>query len=120
MKLFLILFLCLMSSVFFAQDTISAGQTTDFVDKIVLVKGKVASFRAAKDGKNTNYLNIDKPYPNAEFTVVLSNNYLLEKSIKIEDFDQKNICVYGKITIYKNDPKKVPQMFNPDKIIILR
>lgn len=117
---FIVSILILVSTKLVAQDTISASQAKDFMDKTIFVKGKVISYRAAKDGKTTNYINIDKPYPDAAFTVVLTNSYLAEKSLKIEDLDQKIICVVGKITTYKNDPKQTPQIFNPDKIIIVK
>ena len=119
MKNALMIFFLFIVSKFFAQDTIQANQASNFMDKTMFIKGKVVSFKAAKDGRTTNYLNIDSPYPNAIFTVVLTNRYLNEKSIRIEDLDQKNICVLGKITTYKEDPKKIPQVFNPENIVVL-
>ena len=105
---------------FFAQDTISAGQASDYIDMPMFVKGKVVSVKAAADGKTTNYINIDRPYPNSLFTVVMTNSYLEKQNLKLQDLEQKTICVRGKITTYKEDPKQTPQIFNPDSIAVLK
>ena len=114
----LIVFL-LSTTTFFAQDTISAGQARDYMDMTMLVKGKVASVKAAADGKTTNYVNVDRPYPDGLFTVVMSNSYLEKQKIDLQTLVNKSICVRGKITTYKEDPKQIPQIFNPDSIAIL-
>jgi hypothetical protein len=83
------------------------------MDKEVCVLGKVVSFKLASEGKFTNYINIDKPYPESVFTVVITNNYLEKLNLKIEDLKDKYIYVKGTITTYKNDPKQIPQIYNP-------
>lgn len=102
----------------FSQDTITTALVKEYMDKEVCVLGKVVSFKLAAAGKFTNYINIDKPYPESVFTVVITNNYLEKLNIKIEDLKDKNIYVKGRITIYKNDPKQIPQIFNPTSIEI--
>ena len=102
----------------FAQDTITTAKVKEYMDKEVCVLGKVVSFKLASEGKNTNYINIDKPYPESIFTVVIANYYLQKLNIKIEDLIDKNIYIKGTITTYKNDPKQVPQIFNPISIEI--
>jgi len=102
----------------FSQDTITTAKVKDYMDKEVCVVGKVVSFKLASEGKNTNYINIDKPYPESVFTVVISNFYLEKLNVKIEDLKDKNICVKGKITTYKNDPKQIPQIYNPISIVV--
>ena len=102
----------------FSQDTITTAKVKDFMDKEVCVIGKVVSFKLASEGKNTNYINIDKPYPESIFTVVIANFYLEKLNIKIEDLKDKNIYIKGKITTYKNDPKQIPQIYNPISITI--
>lgn len=101
-----------------AQDTITTAKVKEYMDKEVCVLGKVVSFKLASEGKNTNYINIDKPYPESVFTVVISNFYLEKLNIKIEDLKDKDIYIKGKITTYKNDPKQVPQIYNPISITI--
>lgn len=99
-----------------AQDTITTAKVKEYMDKEVCVLGKVVSFKLASEGKNTNYINIDKPYPESVFTVVVSNFYLEKLNLKIEDLKDKEIYVKGKITTYKNDPKQIPQIYNPASI----
>jgi hypothetical protein len=118
MKKLILLFLATFSINCFSQDTITTVQVKDFMDKEVCVQGKVVSFKLASEGKFTNYINIDKAYPDSVFSIVITNNYLEKLNIKIEDLKDKVIYVKGKITTYKNDPKQVPQIFNPISIEI--
>lgn len=118
MKNLVIAFLLVFSTNCFSQDTITTAKVKDYMDKEVCVVGKVVSFKLAAEGKSTNYINIDKPYPESIFTVVISNSYLEKLNIKIEDLKDKIIYVKGTITVYKNDPKQIPQIFNPISIVI--
>lgn len=117
MKNFAIAFLLVFSTNCFSQDTITTAKVKDYMDKEVCVVGKVVSFKLAAEGKSTNYINIDKPYPESIFTVVISNSYLEKLNIKIEDLKDKTVLVKGTITVYKNDPKQIPQIFNPISIV---
>jgi len=114
--LFTLLFLC--SSVLFAQDTIPTSKVSENIGKEVWVQGTIASVKIASEGKNTNYLNIDQPYPDAVFTVVVSNKYLEEHQLNLVESKGKKIRVKGTISVYEKDPKKTPQIFNPSQIII--
>ena len=118
MKNIVLAFLFVFSIHCFSQDTITTAKVNEYMDKEVCVSGKVVSFKLASEGKFTNYINIDKPYPNSVFTVVITNNHLEKLNIKIEDLLDKNIYVKGKITTYKNDPKQIPQIFNPISIVV--
>ena len=113
MKNFLALFLCISSLNGFSQDTITTAKVKDYVNSLACVTGKVMSYKLASEGKSTNYINIDAAYPNNIFTIVVTNEYLQNAKIKIEDLKDKIIFVYGRITTYKNDPKQIPQIFNP-------
>ena len=118
MKNLVITFFVLFSIHCFSQDTITSAKVKDYMDKEVCVVGKVVSFKLASEGKSTNYINIDKPYPESVFTVVISNSYLEKLNIKIEDLKDKTIYIKGKITTYKNDPKQIPQIYNPISIVV--
>lgn len=118
MKNLVLAVLLLFSIHCFSQDTITTAKAKDYMDKEVFVVGKVVSFKLASEGKNTNYINIDKPYPESVFTVVISNSYLEKLNIKIEDLKDKTIYIKGKITTYKNDPKQIPQIYNPISIVV--
>ena len=118
MKKFLILFLLCFSSSILAQETITSEQAKDYIGKEVVLKGKIASIKLASEGKTTNYINIDKAYPNNVFTVVVSNKYLEEHKLDIANSVGKEITVKGTISVYDKDPKKTPQIFNPLEIEI--
>lgn len=118
MKKLVFFFLITFSINSFSQDTITTAKVNEYMDKEVCVLGKVVSFKLASEGKFTNYINIDKPYPESVFTVVITNNYLEKLNIKIEDLKDKDIYIKGKITTYKNDPKQIPQIYNPISIEI--
>ncbi|QBN19403.1 hypothetical protein [Flavobacterium nackdongense] len=118
MKNIVTIVLVLFSIHCFSQDTITTTKVKDYMDKEVCVLGKVVSYKLASEGKNTNYINIDKPYPESIFTVVISNFYLEKLNLKIEALQDKNIYIKGKITTYKNDPKQIPQIYNPTSIVI--
>lgn len=102
----------------FSQDTITSGQAKDYMDKIVVLKGKVMSFKLASEGKSTNYINIDKAYPDNVFSIVISNSYLEKQVYKIEEWKGKTVYFKGKVSVYKNDPKQTPQIFNPESIVV--
>ncbi len=102
----------------FSQEIIGTDKVKDNLDKIVFVEGRVVSMRLASEGKSLNYLNLDKKYPENVFSVVITNDYLVKLNIKLEDLNDKIILVKGKISIYKNNPKQIPQIFNPESIEI--
>ncbi|MDD5151389.1 MAG: hypothetical protein PHC28_13105 [Flavobacterium sp.] len=116
MKNLILVFLFAFSTNCFSQDTITTVKVKEYMDKEVCVVGKVVSFKLASEGKNTNFINIDKPYPESIFSVVITNSYLEKLNIKIEDLKDRVIYVKGTISTYKNDPKQIPQIFNPISI----
>ena len=113
MKKIAILFFFVFSINVFSQDTIPTAKAKDYINNLACVTGKVVSYKLASKGKTINYINIDAAYPNNVFTIVLTNDYLETSKIKIEDLKDKIIFAYGKITTYKDDPKQIPQIFNP-------
>ena len=118
MKTILTLALVLISSLSFSQEKITTSQAKENLGKEVILKGKVASIKLASEGRTTNYINIDKAYPDNIFTVVLTNKYLEEHQLDIANSVGKEITVKGTISVYEKDPKKIPQIFNPLEIEI--
>lgn len=102
----------------FCQERISADKAKDYIDKVATVEGKVVSFKLAPEGKSINYINIDKKFPENIFTIVVTNDWLPKLNIKIEDLLDIIILVKGKVSVYKNDPKQIPQIFNPESLEI--
>ncbi len=102
----------------FSQTTITSAQAQENIGKEVILVGKIASFKLASGGRSTNYINIDKAFPNNVFTVVLTNRFIEEHKLDISNAIGKEITVRGVITVYEKDPKKIPQIFNPSTIEI--
>ncbi len=115
-KLFIASVLFLFGIASHAQDTITSTQAKNYLDKIVVVKGKVVSYRLASDGGKTNYINIDKPFPDNDLSIVITNVFLEKLNIKPEALKGKYVYVKGKITLNNKDPKHTPQLFNPSSI----
>lgn len=118
MKNLFFLFVLFCTTSLVAQDTIPTSKATQFIGKEVWVKGTIASLKLAPEGRSTNYINVDKPYPDAEFTVVISNKYAEEHQLNLLEATGKKIRVKGVVSVYDKDPKKTPQIYNPTQIII--
>ncbi len=113
----LVLLACLLASIYsFSQDTITSEKAKNYLDKMVVVKGKVVSYRMASDGGKINFLNIDKAFPDNVFNVQINSNYLPRLKVKIESLKGKEIYIKGKISISKTDAKQIPMIFNPISI----
>jgi hypothetical protein len=98
-----------------AQRRISAGEAKEHYGENATVCGEVASTRyaASSKGKPT-FLNLDKPYPNQIFTVLIWGSNRSKFGTPEADYKDKRICVTGKITAYAglpeiiaDDPKQI-------------
>ena len=101
------LFLCSAIAVF-AQQTIPAADAAKHLGEKATVCGVVASARYASSSKGKpTFLNLDKPYPNAIFTVLIWDDdraKFNEPEVRLRD---KRICTTGKITEYRGTPEMV-------------
>lgn len=113
----LLLIVVLVATKSFAQDTITTAQVRNYIGKEVWVKGIVASVKAASEAE-TNYINVDKAFPDNVFTVAITTKYLERLKIKLDKVKGKKIYVKGKILSNPKDPGQVPQIFNPAQIQI--
>ena len=85
---------------------ITTAQAKNHVGETAMVCGKVVSARyASRSRGRPTFLNLDKPYPNQSFTVVIwgTNRAAFGKPEK--DYDGKDICVTGKIDTYRGVPQ---------------
>jgi exonuclease VII large subunit len=117
MKIIITILFLIIAPTIYAQDTIPASKAKENLGKEVWVKGTVASLRLASEGKFTNYINIDKAYPNNIFTIVITNKHLEKLNINLNGVQDKVVLVKGTIEIYDKDPKQIPQIYNPTAII---
>lgn len=89
------------------QSKITAHDAKDYIGQIKIVCGKVASTKYANKsrGKPT-FLNLDKPYPNHIFIVLIwgSNRHKFSNPPEVF-YRDKSICVSGLIENYKGIPE---------------
>lgn len=84
------------------QKTITAEQAKDYVGKEATVCGVMVSGRFASRSKGRpTFLNLDKPYPQQIFTVVIWGDDRAKFGTPETALQDKKICVTGKIQSYQ-------------------
>jgi DNA/RNA endonuclease YhcR with UshA esterase domain len=100
-----------------AQDQpISPEEARHYVGKVETVCGKIASAHYANRGKGQpTFINLSKPYPSQVFTVVIwgSDRRKFQNPPEVL-FSDKEVCVTGKITVFRGTPQIVVK--NPSQI----
>ena len=92
----------------YAQTPISAAEAKNHVGEKATVCGQVASTHyAASTRGNPTFINLDKPYPNQIFTVLIWGSDRPKFGEPEQTFRNKHICVTGKISDYKGVPEIV-------------
>jgi len=98
-----------------AQGSISAAEAKNHVGARATVCGEVASTHyAARSRGNPTFINLDKPYPNQIFTVVIWGSDRAKFGDPEETYLNKHICATGKIADYKGVPEVVA--YEPSQI----
>ena len=91
-----------------AQKKLTAAEAKDHVGETATVCGEVVSTRYASSTKGQpTFLNLDKPYPNQVFTVLIWGSNRSKFGTPETDYKGKRICVTGKITEYRGVPEIV-------------
>ncbi len=91
-----------------AQKKLTAAEAKDHVGETATVCGEVVSTRYAASTKGQpTFLNLDKPYPNQIFTVVIWGNNRSKFGRPEIEYNEKRICVTGKITEYRGVPEVI-------------
>lgn len=113
--LFLLLYFVTSSS--FSQ-TISAEASQNYVGKTVTVAGKVVDGRyLASSSRQPTLLNVDKPFPDQIFSIVIYGEDRKSFGYKPEEvLVNKNVAVTGKVELYKGKPQII--VTNPEQIVI--
>lgn len=99
-------FICFLLSACLKAQTLSVNEALKHEGEIVTICAKVAGTYVTKGESKVIYLNLEKPYPNNPLTIVI-----FEKNADNFDYNpleflkNKNICVSGKITVYKDKPQ---------------
>jgi hypothetical protein len=91
-----------------AQNTYTPEQAKSHIGERATVCGVVASahFAASSKGQPT-FLNLDKPYPNQIFTVLIWGSDRAKFGAPEKDFVKKSICVTGTIQEFRGAPEIV-------------
>jgi DNA/RNA endonuclease YhcR with UshA esterase domain len=91
-----------------AQKKLTASEAKEHFGETATVCGEVVSTRYADSTKGQpTFLNLDKPYPNQVFTVVVWGNNRGKFGTPENEYKGKRICITGKITAYAGLPEIV-------------
>ena len=91
-----------------AQKKLTAAEAKDHVGETATVCGNVVSTRYAASTKGQpTFLNLDKPYPNQVFTVVIWGSSRSKFGRPEVEYNEKRICVTGKIAAYRGAPEVI-------------
>jgi len=91
-----------------AQKKLTATEAKDHVGETVTVCGNVVSTRYASTTKGQpTFLNLDKPYPNQIFTVVIWGSNRSKFGKPEVEYNEKRICVTGKISLFRGVPEVI-------------
>lgn len=91
-----------------AQKKITPMEAKDHIGDSATVCGSVVTTRYAASTKGQpTFLNLEKPYPNQVFTVVIWANDRSKFGKPEEEYKSKQICVTGKISEYRAVPQIV-------------
>jgi len=84
--------------------TYTTAEAASHTGEIAIVCGKV--FDTHHSGPGNSFINLDGAYPNQAFTVFIPGQKAPD-AIDIRSFEGKNICVTGRIALYKGKPQIV-------------
>jgi DNA/RNA endonuclease YhcR with UshA esterase domain len=91
-----------------AQKELTPAEAKEHFGETATVCGEVVSTRYAASTKGQpTFLNLDKPYPNQIFTIVIWGSNRSKFGKPEDDYKGKHICVTGKIAEYRGVPEIV-------------
>jgi len=91
-----------------AQKLLTTAEAKDHIGQSATVCGDVVSTRyATRSRGNPTFINLDKPYPNQVFTLLIWGNDRPKFGNPEEMYGKKHICATGKVTDFKGVPEIV-------------
>lgn len=100
-----------------AQTSIKLEDVSKHIGDSVTVCGKVAGMKYFENSKNKpTFLNIGANHPNQLLTVVIWETTRGLFTTKVEDLMDKEICITGRIILYKERPEIVIE--KPEQIVV--
>jgi hypothetical protein len=95
---------------------LTARQAKDHIGETQTVCGKAVSTRyAARSKGQPTFLNLDTPYPNEIFTILIWGEDRSKFGTPETEYRDKNVCVTGKVTSYRGTPEIVAT--DPSQIV---
>jgi len=111
----IVIFVILVLSVAQAQKPVTAAEAKDHVGEKATVCGNVVGTHYAARTRGTpTFINLDKPYPNQMFTVLIWGSDRPKFGDPEEAYRSKRICATGKIIDYRGVPEIVA--YEPSQI----
>lgn len=96
---------------------LTTKEAADHIGETATVCGKVASARYASQSRGApTFLNLDQPYPNHIFTIVIWGTDRSKFQTPEEYYRDKSVCITGKIESYNKLPQIVAR--SPSQITI--
>jgi DNA/RNA endonuclease YhcR with UshA esterase domain len=93
-----------------AQKKLTAIEAKEHYGETATVCGAVVSTRFADTAtRQPTFLNLDRPYPNQVFTIVIWGDNRSKFGKPEDEYNGKRICVTGKITAYAGLPEIVAE-----------
>lgn len=106
--IFTILITLFSSSIVTAQTKINLDEINNHIGDSVTICGLVADMRYFENSKGKpTFLNIGDRYPKQKITIVIWGKTREEFTEKPEQVLKKQICVSGRIILYKEKPEIV-------------
>ncbi|HEX2682575.1 MAG TPA: hypothetical protein VHL77_01505 [Ferruginibacter sp.] len=110
-------FTLFLAGVSHAQTSIKLSEVGSHIGDSVTVCGKIADLRYFENSKNKpTFLNVGAKFPNQQLTVVIWETVRTQFSSKVEDLLDKDVCITGRIILYKEKPEIV--IDSPGQIIV--
>lgn len=98
-----------------AQKPLTTAEAKDHVGEKASVCGDVVSTHyAARTRGNPTFINLDKPYPDQAFTVLVWGSDRPKFGDPEQAYTGKHVCVTGKISVYHGVPEVVA--YDPSQI----
>ena len=87
---------------------LTTSEAAKHVGENATVCGVVASVHTATSSKGSpTFVNLDKPYPNQVFTILIWGDDLGKFSPAPSSWSNQRVCATGTITLYRNSPEIV-------------
>jgi hypothetical protein len=101
-----VLYSVVSSAVHAQTGHLGASEAKNHVGERATVCGKVVSARfASRTRGQPTFLNLDKPYPNQIFTIVIWGSDRPKFGDPEAKYSERNVCVTGRITSYRDIPE---------------